>query len=1092
MKNQVNDTRHNLPGTYPGVELHLLGEFSVAVNGAEIPKENWHSKKVRNLIKLLALAPGHHLHRDQVLETLWPDAGMTAAVNLFYQALHAARKILGPTPAAAHRYLSYHKEILSLCPDDPLWIDVEAFEEQVSIAHQSKSLSDHLRARDLYQGELLPEDRYETWTLTIRRTVNEQYINLLLEIARMYEEQQDYVRAVELLKDIIELDPVCEQAYARLMFLYVRLNHREQALQSYQQLVENLRSELDVAPGQHIVRLYQDIATGRLDISSLNTAVQYLVSGQPCHNLPGSLTSFIGREKEIGEVARLVRGNRLMTLVGAGGVGKTRLAVRVGEELLAEFQQGVFIVEMAAISSLDVLVDTCARVLGVPEQPNRPIEASIQSYLEKKHFLLIIDNCEHLLEDTTKFVMQLMLHCPMLHILTTSRELLALPGEMIYYVPSLGFPDPQQGSPLESLQQFESVQLFVDRASLACSGFQLDQENAAAISIICRQLDGIPLAIELAAARVRILTPQHIASRLDDLFTLLNGGSKGQLPRHQTLQASISWSYELLSAEEQNLLQLLSVFAGSWSLTAAEAMGASRDILAQLGALVDKSMIIFDSSIQDDQPRYRMLEIIRQYARRKLDAADGAQFAQKRHFTFYRRLAAQAEPCLRGKDMKAWFIRLEREMDNLRLAVNWAIVHDVEGGMVLVTDLWWFWHIRNHWKEAYQWLQRLLELESAGWGVEQMLVRGKARLVAALLKCNYSFMSASDYRKLEEAIDQLRTAGEEGLPFLGLALIYRAFIWPEDEKTEEYLQQGYTLLQTCGSCFHQSEGHRWSFLVFMRRGQYDLAEAAAQQALKLAQEIGDEDGIAVQYYQLARHAQETGKFAQAIDYDRKAINGFHVLGNYLMESTAILHLFETRLYLEDHEFIDQNLGFLQRLALLTGERNLEAHSLAYRGLALANQEKYYEALLMFLESTRIYAEIGDVVSYCFGLLWKAGLWQILDNEFQTKTAAEEFLCCCRQEWESVSRGLPLYIPLFNAAFFSWKNHPAYSVQVISRLSSDRTSPLFPFERRRNEIMLSRIRAEIGDGAYYEAWSRGSEVDIHQACRKLLGCEPFTG
>jgi predicted ATPase/class 3 adenylate cyclase len=436
--------------------------------------------------------------------------------------------------------------------------------------------------------------------------------------------------------------------------------------------------------------LWQAVATG---LSQDFPALQTLNSIP--NNLPLQLTSFIGREKEIAEIKRLVKHNRLVTLTGSGGVGKTRHSLQVAAEILDAFPDGAWLVELASISSPELVPQTLTSVLGVHEDQARPLVTALQDHLQAKTILLLLDNCEHLLEACAQLADGLLHACPHLKILVSSREALGMAGEVSFHVPSLSLPDTQHLPSLERLTQYDSVRLFIERAVAVKSDFVVANHNAPAVAQICSRLDGIPLAIELAAARLRGLSAEQISERLDDRFRLLTGGSRTALPRQQTLRAMIEWSYDLLSEAERVLLRRLAVFVGDWSLEAAEVVCAEPESsagstlpptqvgLAPLGQaiatpevmdlllrLVDKSLIVPQE--QGGQARYHMLETIRQFAHDKLLESGEVTWLRLRHLEFFLKFAEQAEARLHSAEPLVWLHQLGAEYENLQVALGWA------------------------------------------------------------------------------------------------------------------------------------------------------------------------------------------------------------------------------------------------------------------------------------------------------------------------------------------------------------------------------------------------------------------------------------
>jgi len=423
------------------------------------------------------------------------------------------------------------------------------------------------------------------------------------------------------------------------------------------------------------------------------------------HNLPLQLTSFIGRERELAESSSRLASTRLLTLIGPGGTGKTRLSIQLGTELLPQFVDGVWFIELAPLTRPTMILQTVASVLGVRAQAGIPLAHIVIDYLRAKQLLLILDNCEHLVEASATLVDEFLHHVPAIKIITSSREALGITGETVYRVPSLALPSAQGNA--NKMMGYESVQLFVERSTAANPRFQLTDENASAVAQICARLDGIPLALELAASRISAFAPEQIAKRLDDRFKLLTGGSRTALPRQQTLRALIDWSYDILSSDECQLLKRLSVFAGGWTFEAAEAMFDDMDVLELLPQLVNKSLVMLDD--EGDEPRYRLLETIRQYARDKLLESGEVAEVRNRHLAYHVQFAEEAEPYLYKIGALKWVSRLEAEYDNLRAALEWGLDNDPMKVLYIAGALPNFWYRRGYESEGIRWIHAALE-----------------------------------------------------------------------------------------------------------------------------------------------------------------------------------------------------------------------------------------------------------------------------------------------------------------------------------------------------------------------------------------------
>jgi predicted ATPase/DNA-binding XRE family transcriptional regulator len=432
----------------------------------------------------------------------------------------------------------------------------------------------------------------------------------------------------------------------------------------------------------------------------------------PQHNLPHTASSFVGREKELSAIQRLLSGSRLVTLTGAGGIGKTRLALQVAREVVADYPDGVWWVELAArfrasaaaayagAGSEDPISQAVAKSLRLSLEPGRPAIDAVLEALRAKKTLLVFDNCEHVIEDCAALAEQLLAWCPLVCILATSQEALQVPGEKVWLLPALSLPKENPAPGAGQVLQAEAVRLFVERADEGRHGYQPAVVEVFTIAQICRRLDGIPLAIELAAANLSLLSAQEIADRLDQRFDLLTRGRRTALPRHRTLRAAIEWSHELLRAPEQIVFRRLAVFTGSFSLDGAEAinagLGARREeTLAVLGQLVDKSLLVTEPAPQDGAPatRYRYLDTIRAFGRLKLEETGETQAARNQHADYYAQLAEAAEPHLLLRDQVQWFRLLQAEYANLRAAIEWCAesrrrIADCGGIVLVLVDQW--------------------------------------------------------------------------------------------------------------------------------------------------------------------------------------------------------------------------------------------------------------------------------------------------------------------------------------------------------------------------------------------------------------------
>jgi DNA-binding SARP family transcriptional activator len=451
--------------------------------------------------------------------------------------LHATRRILDPSESSL--YLASEEGWLALCPRGMLWVDVEALEEAAATARSESEPAAYRAALDLYAGELLPADRYEQWTEDRRQQLRRLDLTLLVELAGLYEERGEYEPAIEALTTITAEEPAREETHAALMRLYALSGNQAEALSQYERLEEALSNELGMDPNASSRALREEILSGTSPERGRDQGTLTKDSASfDRHNLPAPRTSFVGRQREMVEIKRALAMTRLLTLTGVGGSGKTRLALEVARDLVGAYPDGVWLVELAPLSEGELVPKALAEAIGIPEIPGRQITEVLVSSMRTKEQLVVMDNCEHLIEATALLVDTLLDACPGLRILATSREPVDVAGELNWPVPSLSVPD-GQSSTLEELEGYESVRLFVERARHRNPSFSLTPEDAPAVARICERLEGIPQAIELAAARVG-LSVEQIAQRLDDSLRLLSAGSRTASPRQRTLRGLLT------------------------------------------------------------------------------------------------------------------------------------------------------------------------------------------------------------------------------------------------------------------------------------------------------------------------------------------------------------------------------------------------------------------------------------------------------------------------------------------------------------------------------------------------------------------------
>ncbi|MGW1587788.1 BTAD domain-containing putative transcriptional regulator [Streptomyces sp. NPDC002386] len=684
------------------VSIRLLGGFAVAVEDRPVATGAWRLRKARTLLKLLCLAPGHRLHRERLYDLLWPDLDVTAASNNLHQVLHAVRRALA-SAGGRDEIVVLRDDMVLLGPDGGVRVDLDRLDEAIRRAASGGTAADCRAALALADAELLPEDRYETWVAEAAGSLETRLAAVRLALAEALERDHRTTEAVEVLRDLVARDPLDEPGLRALMRTLAESGRRREALAVYERLRDTLRRDTGADPDPQTRRLYRTLLADSVDPG------ERPADGRR-GRLPAPATGLVGREREITEVQRLLGRGGLLTLTGAGGCGKTRLALAVADRCGDGFRDGAWFVDLSSLTEPDLVPEAVAAVLGLRLPPSGRAREALLEQLGGRRTLLVLDNCEHLIDACAALVAQITARCPGVAVLATSREPLRSYGERTFRVPSLGLPDPRRLPPVGELARFASVRLFLDRAADAAPDFRLTAPNAAAVAQICFRLDGMPLALELAAARVHLLAPDQIAERLDDALALLSRGSRHGATRQQTLLATLEWSHRLLDGEEQCLFRRLAVFAGGFSLAAAEDVCAdgvpAGSVLDLLGRLADKSLVCVEPGPHES--RYRLLETIRQYAAELLRGSGESTAVETRHRQFYLRLAEARDREPATGVAGATALELEADYGNLRAALRSFLRHRPESGLRLAVALRSFWPERGRLAEGRRWLDDAL------------------------------------------------------------------------------------------------------------------------------------------------------------------------------------------------------------------------------------------------------------------------------------------------------------------------------------------------------------------------------------------------
>jgi predicted ATPase/DNA-binding SARP family transcriptional activator len=886
-----------------GLRCCLLGGFRITRGDQSLTIEQIHLHKARDLLKVLALAPRRSLHRESLYEMLWPVSSPRSAAHNLSQILYNLRPKLAALDPSAR--LEFEDERLVWTAAGGISTDVDEFEQLARAAisrtepANSQAAAACQEAVLAYTGDLLPQDGPSGLFNLRRDELSRLYLNLLLQLADIYLELKDYLHAIDVLHKAILADPASEEAHTRLMRAYALTGQRQAALRQFQVLEQTLRHDLDVSPSQESLLLHEQIRSGAL--SPPDVSFEWLFS--PHHNLPALVSSFIGRITELVDVQALVRFHRLVTLIGAGGVGKSRLALKTAEDLLGDFPQGVFWVELAPLSQPDLVARTALKVFHLPPHMIHNETEQLVDFIKNRHLLLLLDNCEHLLSSCASLVDTLLKACPRLHILITSRIRLNLPGEITFLVPSLAAPDSALNRSLLELAQYDAVRLFTERSSNCSQGFTLTADNAAAVVQICRRLDGIPLALELAAARSRLMSPEQIAAQLTDMFHLLIGGSPAALPRHRTLHASIEWSVSLLSLKERLLLQRLSIFSGGWSLQGAQAVCAGQgihpsEVLDLLAGLIDHSLVITGTP-DGTEVRYHLLETMRQFAHTLLQQSGQELALRQHHLEYYLQLSEQAEEELRGPHQLVWNKRLGLERGNLIEALEWSLgTHDhLEKGVNLVNALSDYWGKTGDFSYLAQVLGKALSMS-----VYLSRTAARARLLTCAGRASmwrqqrfFSYSQGLDF--LEESLKIWRELGEDYLYDKGICLTYLGYLlswylgWMQ--KNDSNVEEGLAYLNAALDIFEQLDSTWWLawakslvWDIFEQRDDAQTVRALWEEDFDLVRKTGDRALEAVLIMDWGQFALRQGNFSEAMEYFLSSLKIYAELGwkgNYVYQ-----------------------------------------------------------------------------------------------------------------------------------------------------------------------------------------------------------------
>jgi predicted ATPase/DNA-binding SARP family transcriptional activator len=1030
-----------------GLCIYLLGPMRIERNHVPIHLPR---RKVESLLAYLILHPERH-SRDHLATLLWGDSSDAQARHSLRTALATIRQQVSPDLLLTDRD---HVQLNSALP---LWVDLHQLLDLENEHEQAGS--DLLQANlALWQGELLA-DMYDEWIAGEREHYRARLLRLFLQITHTMRARSEYARAIAVAQRVLAFDPANEHAHQHLMFCYVASGDRPAALRQYELCARALLEDLDAPPMPETTALYQWIKQFDGDEPS---------SAGRITNLPIPLTSFVGRTRETAEVKRLLSlartrpsrperaGEspvRLLTLIGAGGSGKTRLAIQAATDLIDRYADGVWWVELAALSDGGLVGRAVAKTLGVHEVPDQSVSQTVADYLADKHLLVVLDNCEHVIEPCAQIAAELLARCPGLQILATSREPLNIAGENLWQVPAFAAPDPAQLALVDLLLQYESLRLFVERAAAVQPGFALTPENARAVAEICQRLDGIPLAIELAAARVKVLTVEQIAAYLTGAlgarFALLTQGSRAAMPRHQTLRATVDWSYALLDEAERTLFRQVAVFHGGFTLDALaqivdfEGAGArplprrspsnAPPVLDLLTQLVDKSLVMVEP--QPGQNRYRMLETLREYALEQSPDGDEMKRVQRRHAEYFLHLAQQAAPNLSSSQQHSWLGRLEIEHPNLRAALDYLIADaDGDRALRLATALHRFWDYRGYVGEGREWLRKALAIR------ETAALEAPAR---ALHAAGWLAYRQGDLGQARQLLDE------------GLFLFEQA----EDEYGIVDILQ---LLS----------------IIDMDQGDYTAAQQRLEQGLNLARALNYESGIALYLDRLGSLAWDHDRFADAGAFHGESRRINQLLGEDLNVAFQSLAIGDAERMLGNLDAARAYYDECLQIAQTLGHKGLTGAVLKSMGMLAFKQEDYGRARQYGEDALRIFRELGDRVHTGFALGNLGDVARKLGAYSQALAYYSQYL----QIMHEVGYKWPTFFALEDIAYLlrEAEQHAEPAVRFMSaaeRLRRETGIDVAPYQQEKHDRVSTGLRQQLGDSRFDKLWQEGHATPL---------------
>jgi predicted ATPase/DNA-binding SARP family transcriptional activator len=1026
-------------------------------------------RQTRGLLYRLA-ADLRPVARTQLCYLFWPDVADATARRNLTRLLVLLRRAL-PQPTC----LLTEEEIVALDPE-LTWCDTAVFLRLTTAdppaRRQTLAQAAELARGPFLDGFALPDcPEFEAWMDRERRTWERRVFDTFAALIEAHTASHDYDAAIAAAHRYLRADELAEEIHRRLIALYAAAGDRTAALRQFEHCAVLLERELGVSPLPETRAAYEAARDGAVmlasrtpdQLSPIHIAAP-AVEAEPqlsVAGIPAPSSTLIGRSSELAEVTALLRRAdvRLLTLSGPGGAGKTRLAIEAAQAVVGDFADGAAFVSLAPLRDAARVVPAIIETLGLADQGDRPLLVRLQDALRDRELLLVLDNFEHVVTAAPE-VAALLAAAPRLTILTTSRALLHITGEHIYPVPPLALPDPINLPPLDVLAQVDSIALFLASVRARLPTFRLTEANARDVAAICARLDGLPLAIELAAARAALLSPRMLLARLNHRLTVLIGGPRDLPERQRTLRATIDWSYHLLDLSEQLLFGRLAVFAGGWDLDAAEAVSEAVGPLASstldaLHALLDKHLVQRVNS-ESGEPRFTMLETIREYALERLTERGEAQAVQQAHAQYFLALAEAAAPAVHGPAQIAWFDRLDEEHANLRVALAW-LLSDGDGveAICLTGALNWFWFVRGHLTEGRSWLEQALAQAKANLQIREALppsMEARARLGAGLLALFQGDLATARSR-LEASATLCRSEDGRAAQLIlheTLAFLVVTCVWQSDWDAVNHTIPEYDALVR--SLDEPWANAFWAFNTGRAQLHHHQNTLAAQTYLReaqaLFQTLGDIRYLAQVLLDLGTIALDTCDVQSAHQHLIEALAAVRVLKDRGLEANTLNNLGEVARLMGDDVTAAQHYEASLRVYRDQDSKQEIPRILHNLGYLALHANDMTLARTRFVESLLGFRAIGH----------RRGMAEPIAG------------LACVQAHGRIDEGARRAARLWGAA------HAIYTAE---------RAPVWPADRAEHERYQALARDTIGSSAFDTAYAEGAMLNVEQAISEAL-------